>query len=158
MIAVSASRREEIVVTALAPEKSAVDRFADPLYSLAEASRFLGLSESTFRSWARGYDPHIQGRRVTGNPVITALGTPGQRGASIPFVGLAECYALAAMRRAGVPLQRIRPALEQLNRWVGSARHAEWDTAAHATRGGIICPRTTAGLHQHAATRPMRRR
>jgi uncharacterized protein (DUF433 family) len=106
-------------VTALAPEKSAVDRFADPLYSLAEASRFLGLSESTFRSWARGYDVRVRGRQVTGNPVITALGTPGQRGASIPFVGLAEGYALAAMRRAGVPLQRIRPALEQLNQEMG---------------------------------------
>lgn len=106
-------------MTALAPEKSAVDRFADPLYSLAEASRFLGLSESTFRSWARGYDVRVKGRRVVGNPVVTSLGAPGQRGASIPFVGLAEGYALAAIRRAGVPLQRIRPALEQLNNEMG---------------------------------------
>jgi uncharacterized protein (DUF433 family) len=113
------SRREEIAVTALAPEKSAVDRFADPLYSLAEASRFLGLSESTFRSWARGYDVHVRGRHLTGNPVITALSAPGQRGASIPFIGLAEGYALAAIRKAGVPLQRIRPALEQLNNEMG---------------------------------------
>lgn len=106
-------------MTALAPEKLAVDRFADPLYSLAEASRYLGLSESTFRSWARGYDVSIKGRRVTGNPVVTALSAPGQRGASIPFVGLAEGYALTAIRKAGVPLQRIRPALEQLNKAMG---------------------------------------
>ena len=106
-------------MTALAREESAVDRFADPLYSLAEACRFLGLSTSTFRSWARGYDVHVHGRHVTADPVITDLGTPGRRGASIPFVGLAEGYALAAMRRAGVPLQRIRPALEQLDREMG---------------------------------------
>ena len=108
-------------MTTLAVEKAAVDRFAVPLYSLAEASRYLGLSESSFRKWARGYDYHVGGRHVTGNPVITALGTPGQRGASIPFVGLAEGYALTAMRKAGVPLQRIRPALEQLNDEMGLA-------------------------------------
>ena len=106
-------------MTALAPEKLAVDRFADPLYSLAEASRYLGLSESTFRSWARGYDVNIRGRRVTGDPLVTALAAPGRRGASIPFIGLAEGYALTAIRKAGVPLQRIRPALEQLNKEMG---------------------------------------
>ena len=106
-------------MTAIAPEKLAVDRFTDPLYSLAEASRYLGLPESTFRSWARGYDVNVKGRRITGNPVVTALGAPGRRGASIPFVGLAEGYALTAIRKAGVPLQRIRPALEQLNKEMG---------------------------------------
>lgn len=106
-------------MTALAEETAAVDRFGAPLYSLAEASRYLGMSESTFRSWARGYDVRVRGRRVTGKPVVTALGVPGQRGASIPFVGLAEGYALTAIRKAGVPLQRIRPALEQLNAEMG---------------------------------------
>ncbi len=72
-------------MTALAPEKSAVDRFADPLYSLAEASRFLGLSESAFRPRARGYNVRVEGRHVTGNPVITALGAPGRRAASVAF-------------------------------------------------------------------------
>ncbi len=106
-------------MTTLMSETSAVDRFADPLYSLAEASRYLGLSQSTFRSWARGYESHINGRTVIGKPVITASGTPGQRGASVPFVGLAEGYALTAIRKSGVPLQRIRPALEQLNKEMG---------------------------------------
>lgn len=106
-------------MTTLVEEQSAVDRFADPLYSLAEASRYLGVSDSTFRSWARGYDVRVKGRRVTGDPVITALGTPGKRGASIPFIGLAEGYSLTAIRRSGVPLQRIRPALEQLSKEMG---------------------------------------
>jgi len=106
-------------VTTLASETSAVDRFADPLYSLAEASRYLGLSQSTFRSWARGYEVHANGRKVIGKPVITTSGTPGRRGASIPFVGLAEGYALTAIRKSGVLLQRIRPALEQLNQEMG---------------------------------------
>lgn len=119
MIEESASYREEIVVTTLVTETSAVDRFTDPLYSLAEASRYLGLSHSTFRSWARGYEARVKGRTVIGKPVITALGAPGQRGASVPFVGLAEGYALTAIRKSGVPLQRIRPALEQLSKEMG---------------------------------------
>lgn len=106
-------------MTTLVSETSAVDRFADPLYSLAEASRYLGLSHSTFRSWARGYEAHVKGRTVIAKPVITALGTAGRRGASVPFVGLAEGYALTAIRKSGVPLQRIRPALEQLNKEMG---------------------------------------
>ena len=32
------------------------------------------------------------------------------------FIGLAEGYVLAAFRQVGVPLQRIRPAIEQLRR------------------------------------------
>lgn len=37
----------------------------------------------------------------------------------MPFVGLAEGMVLAAVRRAGVPLQRIRPALEVLGSEIG---------------------------------------
>jgi uncharacterized protein (DUF433 family) len=109
------SRGEEAIVTILEAEPAAVDKFAAPLYTQAEASRYLGLSESTFRDWARGYHKVIGGREVTGLPVITAVGRRGQRGPAIPFVGLAEGYALAAIRKTGVPLQRIRPALERLN-------------------------------------------
>ncbi|MDN5858027.1 MAG: DUF433 domain-containing protein [Pseudonocardia sp.] len=40
---------------------------------------------------------------------------------SVPFVGLAEAHALAAIRRSGVPLQRIRPALKRLDDELGIA-------------------------------------
>jgi Putative DNA-binding HTH domain len=39
----------------------------------------------------------------------------------IPFIGLAEGLVLAATRRSGVPLQRIRPALERLEEEFGLA-------------------------------------
>lgn len=103
--------------------ESAVDKFDAPLYTQAEASRYLGLSESTFRNWSRGYHTVVKGREVIGQPVITALGKLGQRGPAVPFVGLAEGYALAAIRKTGVPLQRIRPALERLNAEMG-VQHA----------------------------------
>lgn len=106
-------------MTTLAPERSAVDRFTAPLYSVAEAARYLRLHDGTLRSWARGYTTHVNGRTVHGKRIITDLGRPGQRGPAIPFVGLAEAYALAAIRSAGVPLQRIRPALDRLKDDIG---------------------------------------
>jgi uncharacterized protein (DUF433 family) len=43
----------------------------------------------------------------------------GQRDPSIPFVGLTEALVLAAVRRSGVAMQRVRPALEALQREIG---------------------------------------
>jgi uncharacterized protein (DUF433 family) len=37
----------------------------------------------------------------------------------VPFLGFAEAYVLSTFRRAGVPLQRIRPAVEVLSREIG---------------------------------------
>lgn len=84
-----------------------VDRFVDPLYTRAEAARFLGVAKSTFDRWA------------TETPFVTSVG--GGRAASVPFIGLAEAYTLHAFRTRGVPLQRIRPALDQLDREFGLA-------------------------------------
>lgn len=103
--------------------EAAVDKFHAGLYTQAEAARYLGLPNSTFRNWARGYHTVINGREAHGPAVITALPTRRLREPNIPFVGLAEGYALAAIRRAGVPLQRIRPALDKLDRELG-LRHA----------------------------------
>src|SRR5258707_10034276 len=41
------------------------------------------------------------------------------RGPTIPFVGLTEAYVLAAFRSAGVPMQRIRPAIRRLEEEMG---------------------------------------
>lgn len=37
----------------------------------------------------------------------------------MPFIGFAEAYVLSAFRRAGVPMQRIRPAVEKLSSSIG---------------------------------------
>lgn len=37
------------------------------------------------------------------------------RAATVPFVGFAEAYVLSALRHAGVPMQRIRPAVARLS-------------------------------------------
>lgn len=94
------------------------ERFSVPLYSAAEVARYLDVPVSTFRTWVHGYERRPEGRQpVVGEPIVTTLARDA--GASVPFVGLAEAHALAAIRRAGVPLQRIRPALERLQEELG---------------------------------------
>jgi hypothetical protein len=60
----------------------------------------------------RGYLRRPPGRKPTyGEALLTSV--PGH-GLTIPFVGLAEGMVLAAFRETGLPLQRIRPALDRL--------------------------------------------
>ncbi len=93
----------------------AVDKFATPLYSLTEASRYLGVSDSTFRAWAKGYTRRSMDRNeVRGEAIVTRISGQPKGSASIPFVGLAEGLVLAGIRKSGVPLQRIRPAIDRL--------------------------------------------
>lgn len=97
-----------------------IDRFTTPLYGIAEAAGYLGVPPSTLTTWAFGYQRRQRdGHTVQARPVITALRPPRPAEASLPFIGLAEGYALAAFRRAGVPLQRIRPAIDALQRELG---------------------------------------
>jgi len=98
------------------------DRFGVPLYRVSEAARYLGVPTSTFATWAHGYERLQTERRskVTGDAIVTALPVQSKGEASIPFVGLAEGLVLAAIRRAGVPLQRIRPALARLDEEFGA--------------------------------------
>jgi len=93
-------------------------RFDVPLYSLAEAARYLAVPTTTFTSWAQGYVRRSPDRRpVTGAPVLTTV--PRSSGLSVPFISLAEGMVLAAIRRTGVPMQRIRPALLALQETIG---------------------------------------
>jgi len=93
-------------------------RFEVPLYTVAEAARALDVPPSTLATWAFGYVRRPpRGVEHRGAAVLTAI--RGDGGPSIPFVGLAEGMVLAAVRRSGVPMQRVRPALEVLARDIG---------------------------------------
>lgn len=107
-------------MTATSNGRTAADRFTAPLYGIAEAARYLDVPTSTFDTWVRGYSRRPPGRpAVLRAPVLTAVKSEGRRGPRIPFIGLAEGLTLAAIRRDGVPLQRIRPALERLDQEIG---------------------------------------
>jgi len=85
-------------------------RVARAVFTLRETAGLLAVPKSTIHDWARP----SEGR----TPLITAFPRRG-REATVPFVGFAEAYVLAAFRRAGVPLQRIRPAVEVLEAEIG---------------------------------------
>jgi uncharacterized protein (DUF433 family) len=94
-------------------------RFELPLYTAAEAARFLGVPTSTFATWAKGYVRRPPGRpAVIGEPIVTSVGA--DRGhPTVPFGGLAEAMILAAFRRGGVSLQQIRRAVAILQHEIG---------------------------------------
>lgn len=96
-------------------------RFDVPLYSVADAARHIDVPRTTFDTWVRGYERRPKGRSAHGGAaIVTAL--PAPRGEPrIPFIGLAEGFVLAAFREAGVPLQRIRPAVDALRQELGIA-------------------------------------
>lgn len=95
-------------------------RFQTPLYTVTEAARIVDVPASTLASWAKGYVRRFPDRSdVVGEPIITYTTPDGARRPSIPFVGLTEALVLAAIRRSGVPMQRIRPALQALAEQIG---------------------------------------
>lgn len=88
---------------------------------MAEAARIVDVPASTFRTWARGRLVKPQeGAEAYGGPIITSVKLPPRsKLRSIPFVGLTEAMVLVAIRKSGVPMQRIRPALEELKKGLG---------------------------------------
>jgi len=92
------------------------DRFARPLYTFAQAARFVGMHQATLATWTR---PPRRRQIVSSGgrghaAVVTAL--PPQSGdlRRIPFIGLVEATVVEAFRRTGLSLQRIRRALTVL--------------------------------------------
>lgn len=97
-----------------------VDRFATLLCGIGEAAGYLSVPPSTLTAWAYGYERRRPGTRTfRAEPVITAVRPQRPGEPAVPFIGLAEAYALAAFRSAGVPMQRIRPAIDALGRELG---------------------------------------
>jgi len=93
------------------PQEFSADdpRVRRPVFTLREAAGYLGLPNSTLHNWARP---------AHGHPIVTCF-PPHGREASVPFIGFAEAFVLSAFRRAGVPLQRIRPAVDVLSKEIG---------------------------------------
>jgi uncharacterized protein (DUF433 family) len=92
--------------TSLAPDDR---RTTVPLFTLPQCATYLQTPLSTLHAWARPKD---------GAPLVTVR-PAGGRHATVPFVGFAEAFVLGALRKAGVPMQRIRPAVKRLNDEIG---------------------------------------
>lgn len=91
-----------------------------PLYTMAMAAELVDVAPSTFRNWALGYTyPGRAGQSARSSSLVLLAGLPGGGKPTVPFIGLAEGYMLSAFTRAGVPMQRIRPAIEWLREHLG---------------------------------------
>jgi len=94
--------------------------YATPLYYKAEAAHIIAVPTQTFRDWAVGYArKRLDGSQVVSAPIVTTLDPVRPRGVSVPFIGLAEAYIVAAFTKAGVPMRRIRPAVLWLQDHIG---------------------------------------
>lgn len=129
-------------------------RLDRPLYTIAEAARVVDVHPSTMTTWARGYRRTWPDRPpVVGAPIITSVEPVGRGSPIIPFIGAAEALVVAAVRRRGVPLQRVRPALEVLISEIGvehalASRRLFTDGAEILFDYGTRCRDTEVG---HAA-------
>jgi uncharacterized protein (DUF433 family) len=85
-------------------------RVARPIFTLRETAAYLGIPKSTVQWWA--------GQPDGKTPLITRFPREGRQ-ATVPFIGFIEAYVLSSFRRAGVPMQRIRPAVEVLAKEIG---------------------------------------
>jgi uncharacterized protein (DUF433 family) len=91
-------------------------RIALPLYTVAEAASALGVPPTTFATWVKGYvRDRPDGGRTYGDALVAHTDSLPRSAPSVPFIGLAEGLVLSAFRHVGVPLQRIRPALQALS-------------------------------------------
>ena len=125
-------------------------RFTRPLYTSAEAARLVGVPASTFASWSKGYvRRQPSGRVVKGAAIVTSVEASALM-PSIPFVGLAEGLVLAAVRESGVPLQRVRPALDALAKELG-VQHALATKRLYTDGAEILFDYSSTGRRSGAA-------
>lgn len=104
MSAACSYARHDGVVTA--PIVSILER---PVYGLAEAAGLLGLRPDRTRAWLDGYEH----RGVRYAPVIREAPTGDD---IVTWGEFVELGYLREYRRCGVPLQRLRPVIDELRR------------------------------------------
>lgn len=96
---------------------SALSHIDVPIYSAAEAAKYIRVPASTLRSWL-----------TDKGGLIPSAG----EGPTLSFANLAEAFVLSSIRRVHkVPMQRVRPACEYVQRALGIERpliHARFKT------------------------------
>jgi len=85
-----------------------------PVYTTAEAARYLRLPASTVRAWAFGQRYRVNGESRRFQPVIA---TADSRGRRLSFINLVELLVLAAIRKKHrVAMKQVRGAVDYLRK------------------------------------------
>lgn len=128
---------------AIAPLDRSDLRAAIPLYTVNEASRYLGTPYTTLLKWVRPGQ---------GDPLVSAFPKRGHMPV-LPFVGFAEAFVLAVAYRSGMKPWRIVENIEAIKKRHGGVEHvlasrllyhdrAELLLAdEHPRRGDLMVPR-----------------
>lgn len=91
-----------------------------PAYTLPEAAGYARVAVATARYWLRGREPLDKIKRRAAAPIIRPAGTDP---CLLSFINLVELFVLADLRRVhGVPMQRVRTALEFVEQRLGVQR------------------------------------
>jgi uncharacterized protein (DUF433 family) len=89
-----------------------------PIYSLSEAAQIVRAPSTSFARWAHGHRfKQRSGDFGWSAPILTGVGDG--RSFTVPFNALAEGYIVESFRRAGLPMARIRPAVDVLRDEIG---------------------------------------
>lgn len=90
-----------------------------PIYSLSEAAQIVRAPSSSFARWAHGhrFRQRNEGEWGWSEPLLTDIRSG--RGYTVSFNALAEGYIIESFRRAGLPMARIRPAVDVLRKEIG---------------------------------------
>jgi uncharacterized protein (DUF433 family) len=94
-------------------------RFERELYALPEAARLTRVPRQTLANWVRGYRYRAGGKIVRAKPVIRTVG----RSEAFTFMNLIEARVLSGFRHVGVPMQRVRKALDYAGRHAANVEH-----------------------------------
>ncbi|MWV48169.1 DUF433 domain-containing protein [Rathayibacter sp. VKM Ac-2803] len=93
--------------------------YVTPIYSQGEAARIIQAPPSSFTRWAHGHRFRQRHEGEWGHSAPLLTGVREGRGVTVPFTALAEGYIIESFRRAGLPMARIRPAIDVLRDRIG---------------------------------------
>ena len=93
--------------------------YTTPIYGQGEAAQIIQAPPTSFARWAHGhrFKQRTEGEWGWSPPLLT--GVRDGRGYTVPFNALAEGFIIESFRRVGLPMARIRPAIEVLREEIG---------------------------------------
>ncbi|MCJ1698322.1 DUF433 domain-containing protein [Rathayibacter festucae] len=90
-----------------------------PIYTQGEAARIIQAPPTSFTRWAHGHRFRQRQQGAWGHSAPLLTGVRDGRGITVPFNALAEGFIIESFRRAGLPMARIRPAIDVLRQEIG---------------------------------------
>lgn len=88
------------------------EAYIAPLYTIGEAADIVNVPTTTLRNWTSSYWYKAD------RPGLVRSSTWRGR-QMLSFLGLEEAYVIAALKNSGIPMRRIRPAVERLKEGMG---------------------------------------